>query len=96
MSRDIDLDNMSEADTEYVAQRPWLQAELEADRSDEAVAAEDEDSSYDDLTVAALLQMLEVRNEGMVEDLKIVPKSNRKADLVQALEDDDDESEDDE
>lgn len=51
----------------------------------------DEVQDYNDLTVSQLHQVINYRNDGRDEESQIAPDSDRKADLVAALEADDEE-----
>lgn len=97
MARDIDPENMSSDDVEYVKQRPWLVREFEMQGYTLEVNGEgsndDEDEGYSDWSVKELKAEIDSRNEDRDEDDQIVPEEpGNKAELVAALEADDEAS----
>lgn len=102
MAREINPNKLSADDKLYLRDRPWLVQEMSLqgyeipdDLADPVSTQDDTDSegdeSYDDLTVARLEEEISRRNAEYDEDSQIVPASGRKADLVAALEADDEE-----
>jgi len=104
MSRNVDLTKpLDEDEAAYLRSRPWLirDAELqgleiqwpgsegESDASEDPEDDEDDEIDYNDLTIPKLKAEIDARNEGREEDAMIVPESDKKADLVAALEADD-------
>jgi hypothetical protein len=112
MSKEINFhEPLSEADTQYVKDRPWLiqDAELngievqlfdpELDYEDEEEEdEEDVDDGYPDLNVGDLEKLIKERNAQPDRNAETViqPESHRKDDLIAALRADDAADEDDE
>lgn len=99
MGRNIDWTQpLSPEDREYAKQFPGLHGQMleaneqqfgvQKDATDDATLDGDDDGvSYNDMTVAELLAECDRRNKD--EGASIKPSSNKKADLVAALEKDD-------
>ena len=86
----------SDAPTAVLAGKPvpkWAKDLVHADDLVDGEASDDSDSTepkgLSDLTVAELKAEVEKRNEGREDDAKIAPESQKKDDLVAALEADD-------
>jgi hypothetical protein len=105
MSRDIDFSEpLNEEDTEYVKQRSWLRRDAELaghtvvlfgeeapEPSDPPKSEDPEDVDYNDLKVDELKAEIAARNEEREDEethIKVDSKANR-ADLIAALEEDD-------
>lgn len=75
--------------TESKSSEPSRVAQVVADEDEDEDEGGEEVESYDELTVKELKAEIEARNALLDEDDQIVPASNKKTDLIAALEESD-------
>lgn len=103
MSKELDFDNLSEADVAYINMRPWIAERRvragfpdprDTDFSEaSSPASEEEEEGYESWKADELREEIDVRNKDRDEDDMIVPDGKKKADLIAALEADDEAAE---
>lgn len=99
MSRKVDPNNLQDGDVEYLRDRGRLHeiedyVEPEPEQDDSTEDDDEGEFSYEDLTVDQLKEEIALRNSEYDEDEQIVPDGTKKAELIAALEADDDSNED--